>query len=983
MTDVPLRVTELVETFDRNIDTYRSSRYNETQLRREFIAPFFEQLGWDVTNKAGLAHAYKDVIHEDAISVGSATKAPDYCYRIGGTRKFFVEAKKPSVNIKGDPHPAYQLRRYAWSAKLPLSILTDFEEFAVYDCQVKPKHTDSPSTARIIYFTYKEYLDKWSQIAGIFGKDAVLKGSFDKFAVSKKAKRGTSTVDIEFLAEIKHWRDMLAKIIALRNRNLSVPEINFAVQKTIDRILFLRMSEDRGIEQYGRLLSISTGDRTYPRLCEIFEQADQKYNSGLFHFDDEPGRTTPPDRLTPKINIDDNTLKWLLHNLYYPQCPYEFSVLPAEILGNVYEQFLGSVIQVSPARRTKVIPKPEVKKAGGVYYTPSYIVDYIVKNTVGKLIEGKSPRQIQNLKILDPACGSGSFLLGAYTCLLNYHRDWYTNNDPEKWTKKNDPSIYQVSIPPSFSPRRHGDATPYYRLTIAEKKRILLSSIFGVDIDSQAVEVTKLSLLLKVLEDENSQTLENQYRLFHERALPDLASNIKCGNSLIAPDFFDTIDPDQITDELQNKINAFDWQQEFPQIFNRKKPGFDAIIGNPPYVSFYSKKAIPLAEIERAYYNQTFEFQKSTKTKSINTVMLFLEKATHLLREGALVSFIIDIGFHEKVYQSIRKYLSQYRILELVSDLQVFQGVKSGQVIVLIQRAKRGPSIRLKSGLNQHVGSLSYQDFAKSTLSFRSASKLDRVFDRFGTYPRLSDFVEITCGLEYGALRDLFLSDTKRTRKYHKVVNGAKGIPRRFQLCWDGKYVLFDKQFEEKLKKAKRNYSKSGKYVHLISGDESKYKEPKLLLRQSALDLICTYDEDNYYALRSLFCINRKNPSVNLKFICGILNSTLLSQFARRTGIIRYQKGKQPQIRASGLGKLPLSVADFATKSPKSSIHRMVKLVDRMLDLHKKLTAAKVPDDKTKIQRQITATDNQIDHLVYQLYNLTPEEIKIVEGSSE
>jgi hypothetical protein len=133
----PKHILDLVESFDRNLDAYKSSPYNETQLRREFIDPFFIALGWDVSNTAQYAQAYKDVIHEDAIKIGSATKAPDYCFRIGGTRKFFIEAKKPSVDIKGDPHPAFQLRRYAWSAKLPLSILTDFEEFAVYDSRIR------------------------------------------------------------------------------------------------------------------------------------------------------------------------------------------------------------------------------------------------------------------------------------------------------------------------------------------------------------------------------------------------------------------------------------------------------------------------------------------------------------------------------------------------------------------------------------------------------------------------------------------------------------------------------------------------------------------------------------------------------------------------------------------------------------------------------------------------------------------------------
>jgi len=217
-------------------------------VRREFIDPFFEALGWDVTNKAGYAEAYKDVIHEDAIKMGGATKAPDYCFRIGGARKFFLEAKKPAVNIKDDVDPAYQLRRYAWSAKLPLSILTDFAEFAVYDCRLAPKPADKSSVGRVLYLTYKEYADRWDEIEGVFSREAVLRGSFDKFAESKKGKRGTSQVDAEFLSEIESWRDALAKNLALRNPKLSVRDLNFAVQRTIDRIIFLRMCEDRGIE---------------------------------------------------------------------------------------------------------------------------------------------------------------------------------------------------------------------------------------------------------------------------------------------------------------------------------------------------------------------------------------------------------------------------------------------------------------------------------------------------------------------------------------------------------------------------------------------------------------------------------------------------------------------------------------------------------------------------------------------------------------
>jgi hypothetical protein len=558
----PPIIQELVDRFHRNVEAYSTQGYNETRLRREFLDPFFEALGWDVINRAGHAEAYKDVIHEDAIKIGGVTKSPDYCFRIGGTRKFFLEAKKPSVNVKDDMSPAYQLRRYAWSAKLPLSILTDFEEFAVYDSRTKPKQTDRAGTGRILYLTYQDYPTRWEDIAGIFSKDAILKGSFDKYAVSDR-KRGTATVAKEFLGEIEGWRDTLARHLTLRNSALTVQDLNFAVQRTIDRLIFLRICEDRGVEIYGQLQALLKGEEVYHRLCALYSQADDRYNSGLFHFQKEKGRSEEPDTLTPNLLIDDKILKDIIRGLYYPESPYEFSVFPAEILGQVYEQFLGKVIRLTESHQAKIEAKPEVKKAGGVYYTPAYIVDYIVKQTVGVLCEGKTPRQLTKLRVLDPACGSGSFLIGAYTHLLTYHRDWYAAHDPTKHRKE----VYQG---PSGE----------WKLTTNEKKRILLNNIYGVDIDSQAVEVTQLSLLLKVLEGESSETLKSQLSFVGERALPDLGNNIKYGNSLIGMDYFtNSLLPDE--EELR-RINPFDWATEFPEIM--KNGGFDAVIGNPPYV---------------------------------------------------------------------------------------------------------------------------------------------------------------------------------------------------------------------------------------------------------------------------------------------------------------------------------------------------------------------------------------------------------------
>ncbi|HKT34977.1 MAG TPA: type I restriction endonuclease, partial [Nitrospira sp.] len=435
MSQAPSIVASLIETFERNLSSYKSQGYNEANLRQAFINPFFEALGWDMTNRAGHAEAYKDVIHEDAIKIGGYTKAPDYCFRIGGARKFFLEAKKPAVNVKDEVSPAYQLRRYAWSAKLPLSILTDFEEFSVYDCRTRPNPYDKPGIGRIHYWTFQQYLDKWDEIASIFSKDAVLKGSFDNYAITDR-KRGTATVDAEFLKEIEMWREALAKNLAVRNPRLTVHELNFAVQRTIDRLIFLRIAEDRGIEPYAQLQALLNGQNIHGRLRYLYQQADDRYNSGLFHFQPEKDRAEAPDELTPRLKIDDQVLKEIIGRLYYPNSPYEFAVFPTEILGQVYEQFLGKVIRLTAAHQAKVEEKPEVKKAGGVYYTPAYIVEYIVKNTVGTLCEKKTPKQISKLKILDPACGSGSFLIGAYRYLLNYHRDWYLSDGPEKHRKE-------------------------------------------------------------------------------------------------------------------------------------------------------------------------------------------------------------------------------------------------------------------------------------------------------------------------------------------------------------------------------------------------------------------------------------------------------------------------------------------------------------------------------------------------------------------
>ncbi|HEX9332944.1 MAG TPA: DNA methyltransferase, partial [Anaerolineales bacterium] len=672
-------VKSLVERFEQHRDAYRSGRYNETQLRREFLDPFFEALGWDIFNKQSYAEMYKDVIHEDSLEIEGEKKAPDYAFRVGGTRKFFVEAKKPAVNIEMNIHPAFQLRRYAWSAKLPLGILTDFEEFAVYDCRVKPDKGDKASTGRVKLLSYKDYIEKWDEIATIFSREAVLKGSFDEYAEGMKTKKGTTEVDDAFLAEIERWRDLLARNIALRNPNLSVRELNYAVQMTIDRIVFLRICEDRGVERDEQLREIATptqpppnpqaneklstktssadlgevseGRRgsVYSALVQLFQRADMRYNSGLFHFKNEKDQSSGADTLTLSLKIDDKVLQDILKNLYYPESPYVFREIPSDILGQVYERFLGKVIRLTAGHQAKVEEKPEVRKAGGVFYTPTFIVENIIQNTVGKLLEGKTPKEVARLKFLDPACGSGTFPLGAFQYLLNWHLKWYLDHEPAKWMTGKNPAIYQSSrAERSASGDEAGRGTGgEWKLTTAKKKEILLNNIFGVDIDPQAVEVTKLSLLLKVLEGESNETIGSQLALFQERVLPDLGRNIKCGNSLIGYDYFEG--RMFVEQEERERVNAFDWKAEFPQVF--AQGGFDAVFGNPPYrmMQPHNTEKEILEYLRKKYLVAEYKMEM---------FHMFLQLGVSLLRPSGLHGFIVPATILNNVYaEKLRNWI--------------------------------------------------------------------------------------------------------------------------------------------------------------------------------------------------------------------------------------------------------------------------------------------------------------------------------------
>jgi hypothetical protein len=1016
------KIAHLVQHFRTNQAQYHTTGYKEAHARQEFIDPLFAVLGWDVSNAQHAAPDYREVVVEPSLDVEGHQKAPDYGFRVGRDLKFYVEAKRPGVDIKADAGPAYQLRRYAWTARLPLSILTDFEELAAYDCRKKPSEKDKSAVARVQLLTYEEYPDRWNEVWDVFSREAVLGGAFDQYAEGA-GRRGISPVDVEFLKEIEGWRDLLARNLALRNPRLMVDELNDAVQKTIDRIVFLRMAEDRGMEDYGRLLRLAEGPGAYPGLIRLARQADDKYNSGLFDF--------ARDKLTPRLSLDDKALAAILKSLYFPQSPYAFKVLPPEILGSVYERFLGKVIRLTAGHQARVEEKPEVRKAGGVYYTPGYIVDYIVEQTVAKQIAGKSPAQLRGYRVLDMACGSGSFLVGAYRALLDHYLRWYSENEPERHAK----AVYAVASggydPHPNPPPFRGRAGWGYRLTTAEKKRILTEHIFGVDIDRQAVEVTKLSLLLQVLEGETDETLGKQLRLLHDRALPDLDRNIQCGNSLIGPDYFSgRLLPD--AEELA-RVNPFDWKAAFPEAM--AAGGFDAVIGNPPYIRIQMLKEWAPLEVE-AYK----ELYRSARSGNYDIYVVFVEKGLSLLNKTGHLGFILPNKFFNAKYgENLRSLISDGQHLEHVvhfGDQQVFTGASTYTALLFLSG---GPTSNVswvkvdnidnwRGKRGAEVQELPSDAFTSSQWGYAIGIGAP-IHRRIGTMPhKLGDVAHLFVGVQTSAdsvyvlqlveggprtslVRSRELDATFRieTAILMPLLKGAE--IRRYETPQHLNVVLFPYSTNQDPVALLTRRELEAQYplaLHYLEQCRSRllarskadarvfwhypypknlalYRCPKLLVQ--VLSTRGSFAAD----LKGEFCFlgggTAGGNAVRLAsgtesdylYLLGILNSKLTTLFVRggasafRGGYLAFERGS--------LASLPIPQLSHDDPADKARHDKMVALVERMLELHKRRQAAGSDHERELLQRQIDSTDGEIDALVYELYGLTEEEIRIVEGT--
>lgn len=922
----PQKVQALVAQYESERVATQSDPQLDLRRQQKYVRKLFGALAWHASPASGRTSQGGRVFPEHTLKsiVSSERTPPEYSLRIDGDRKCFVGVTPASVEPREGPSPAVHLRRFAWSANLPAALVGNFEQLSLYSGRIRPRVEDRPDVARLLSVRYTEYEKRWDELAAILSPEAVEQGALDKITEQPDNVTGSLPVDDAFLDEIEAWRLRLARDIDRRHPSLSLEELNTVVQTTIDRIIFLRICEDRGIEPYGQLKALQNDTNAYRRLLELFLRADARYNAGLFRFR-SAGAAAGVEDIISRLSIGDEVLRSIFRALYYPESPYEFSVISVDILGQVYERFLGRVIDRSPEQGIAVVNKPELRKSEGVYYTPARVVNALVRGTVGKLFEGKTPEEVIHLRILDPACGSGSFLNAAYQHLLDWYRDRYAA----------DSDRYQDRI------RRVTGAGP--QLTLEERKRILLDHIYGVDLDAQAVEVTKLSLLLKVLEGEEGRGVNRrQLVLMRERALPSLDQNLQCGNTLIDKDFGKSADG--LDEEEQRRLRPFSYEEAFPCVFSSEAPGFDVVLGNPPYLSYSGRQSVKPPTPVREYYRGIY---KSYAWPAAHA--FFMERSVkHLSRR--YVAFIVpDQVGHLQNYGALREVMTEGGGLVEVRywGEHIFKGVTTPALTFIIDKTFDGATRIIEEDGSQRVGTLS------GTVPWnisRFQILLDKVHERsFSLGDRIKD-----CGIRTWDAESQVIPIASSSATDIPVLEGEVV----------DRYVCHPPVSAVRME---------------IRGSPAKYQEAVFVIRQTAPYPIVGPREHATYFRNTLMALYDRGQWPDVRYIVGLLNSRLM-RFVYREEVREAKQRTFPQVKARSLRALPLRSLDFGKAEERAWHEEIVRNVEEILNLHRALSTA-TDVERNLIEKRIHLLDDRIDRLVYHLYGLSREEITLIERS--
>lgn len=997
-----MNIQELVEKYRAERASCLRSSYNETQVRNDYINPFLKCLGWDVDNEQGKNQFLRDVIQEEYIEVEDETskKNPDYTLRINGTRKLFVEVKKPSVKITTSARAAFQTRRYGWNANLGLSILTNFEHLILFDCRFKPDVSENENVARFgRVFSFEDFVESWEEIQKLISQQSANSGYLDEL-FSTFDRKG-QTFDEYFLKQIVNWREKLAITAIDKNKGLNEEDLNFLIQRLLNRIIFLRICEDRTIEKFETLKNI----QNYEELKLLFQQSDRKFNSGLFDFIE--------DTLSFTVEIDSQVLIGIFNELYYPLSPYDFSVVDPSILSQIYERFLGSRIGMDEERQLMIFEEPEVSASNGVVPTPKMIVEQIINDTLIPLVSGKKFAELDHIKIADICCGSGTFLISTFDFMQRTVLDKLIEEKVD-----NAELIYQK------------DETTL-ALTLKAKRNILQQNIYGVDINPYASEVSEFSLLLKLLEGESKATVDSFIDHHSQKVLPNLKANVKCGNSLVDSSFFKA-NPDALNnDRILSKVNPFDWKIEFP--FLGKSGGFDAIIGNPPYVRIQNMVKFAKEEVE--FYQSPASGYSVSKSDTIDKYYVFIERALSLLNDRGMLGYIIPHKFFLiKGGKALRNLITTKAQIAKVIHFgisQVFPDRSTYTAILILQKTK-SEAFEFKKVRKISAESL---DSTKDVILYKSdefnadpwiflSPETKNVFSKIRserTLP-LKNLAEICVGLQTSADKIyIFVPESETSETYTFSKGGVKwevekGIcqPAIYDLTFrmfdviagnaqiifpysieNGTAGLFGEEFfqetyplawkylnSERKALMKRNLQGKNPKWYQFGRSQSLTKfhnSSKLVWSVLATSAPYTLDTNNlqftgggngpYYAL-----IN--SSEYELQYFLGILCHPLFENMVK-SGASEfrgafYSHGKQ------FIENIPIWDVDFSKPSEREKYIGILSLVDNLINTKAQIINAPYGSKRVVFQRKQDLLFSQLIETINQLYGITEEEYNAV-----
>ncbi len=971
------RIKELISIYENKekLGEFRK-RYTEEDTKKDFILPLFEALGWNVSNKA---KRNDSVSAEETIS----KKRVDYGFRINGIPKFFLEAKSlKEKNIQTNSVFIEQAINYSWMKSCSWAILTNFETLAVYNADWK---TGNPGSNVFFVLHPKDFLNDYK--FKLLSKKAFERNELDNLASQYGKKQLKNPINKQLLQDMIRFREILSKDIVRNNKdkNLTQDEIDESVQRILDRLIFIRNAEDRGLEENQLQSDVrqwySKGKgQLIKEISDVYKDYDNKYNSKLF-----------AHHLCDDLYIDNEALKEVIEGLNQAKdnsYKYDFSVIDSDVLGNIYEQYLGNILKSTP-RRAKLEESKVHRKEQGIYYTPSYIVDYIVKNTVGEYIKTHSPEEIRNVRILDPACGSGSFLIKAYKELENYWYNYYSKNNKIRKGARNINQARFVDID------TENKTFEFYSI----KTEILKNNIFGVDLDPKAVNIAQLNLLLQISE--------------RKQRLPILYNNIKVGNSLI--------DDPSISDR------AFKWEEEFSDIM--KGGGFDIIIGNPPYIKEYLNRAAfePIKKTGLAKYYQG----------KMDIWYLFGSLSIDLLKESGLHSFIAQnnwvTSFGASKFRD--KVLSETEIISFVdfNEFKVFQDSEIQTMIYVVRKKKPSisykvhyylvkdnniPQSKLSCCLNNPA--LSCLEVEKKILDLKPSAFISKeinfvsssINEVIAQIEERSNFhlqdKDISTGIDVHqdfVIRDhldrlnnpsikigdgIFvinqneldrLNLTENEREIIKPYFTSKDLTRYYGNTKNKYYIIYSKSNMNKVITQYPNIKKHlDKFKDIITSDfrpyglhrarnQNFFEGEKIISLRKTIEPHFTYTDFPCYVSQTFFVIKPKN--VNLKVLTAILNSDIMHFWLRNKG---KKQGNLLQIDKPQLLALPIRLPENSLEETKIN-KKIIESMNLIIGTTKKLNESEREAQKDIFKTRINNETEKIKALVYKLYGLEENSI--------